>query len=331
MYDDTIVGSVLLAPLDSGLRAASQSAMLRLVAEEKLAGVTVFGDTISTQSAKKVAAEISAINPKLIIAVDHEGGSVQRYKGAGFTRLPSWRALCARPSEERTTLLARSAAELKAVGVSVVFAPVLDSEDGTGPLGDRSCSTDVQQIAEVATEYLRAFSAEGIMPVLKHYPGIGTVTTDLHKKLDALTALPPELPLFESLAAFRPAPGVMAAHVLVSQMSEDAPCSLSPVCLGTLHQKAPQAVVFSDALDMLAARYNVADPSEPLPLSEVAVKAIYAGEHMLVFGKGVTPAELKEVHDALKKEYNSSEIFREKIAEAVARTAVLRGQAQHVE
>ncbi len=313
-----IVGKLLLAPLDVSTGAASESAVLQFVQDNALAGITVFGESISTQSAARVKEAIAAIDTTLIIATDHEGGTVQRYAGKGFTRLPSWRQQCELSSEERRRMLRQSAQELSQYGVNVVFAPVLDLSEKKSILASRTCSADPLLTAEAARDYISIFSAEKILPVLKHYPGIGAATVDLHTELDALSDTPTELPLFKSLAEFQPTPGIMTAHILVKKISEDAPCSLSPLCLVSVRENAPKSIVFTDALEMLSARYNIADSQQPLSLAQVALKAVYAGNTVLVFGKGVTPSELEVVLKTLKKEYTEHATFREKVMESLA-------------
>lgn len=316
---DTVVGQLLLMPLDLSEKESTQAARIAFLKEQRLAGVTIFGDAISSASAERVQAQLKSVSNTLMIAVDHEGGSVQRYRGAGFTKLPSWRSQCQLSSSERRALLKKSAEELHAYGVTVTFAPSLDLSEGTSILGTRSCSSDPLLTAEAARDYMSVFSAEKILPVLKHYPGIGNATVDLHTNLDALSQTPPELALFESLTAFVPAPGVMTAHILVKNIAEDAPCTLSPICLATLQKTAPKSLIFTDALEMPSARYNIKNPKEPLSLAHVAIQAIYAGNHVLVFGKGVTPEDLESVLETLKKEYTESELFREKVLEAFAK------------
>lgn len=313
-----VVGKLLLAPLDVSTGAASESAMLQFVQKNALAGITVFGESISTQSAARLKDAVAAIDSTLIIATDHEGGTVQRYVGKGFTRLPSWRQQCELSSEERRRLLKQSAQELSSYGVNVVFAPVLDLSEEKSILASRACSSDPLLTAEAARDYVSIFSAEKILPVLKHYPGIGAATVDLHTGLDALFDTPAELPLFKSLAEFEPTPGIMTAHILVQKISEDAPCALSPLCLVSVRENAPKSIVFTDALEMLSARYNIADPQQPLALAQVALKAVYAGNTVLVFGKGVTPSELEVVLQTLKKEYTEQAAFRTKVMESLA-------------
>lgn len=323
-----VVGKLLLAPLDVSTGVASESAVLQFVQEKGLAGITVFGESISTQSAARIKQAVATINGSLIIAVDHEGGTVQRYAGKGFTHLPSWRQQCVLSAEERRRLLKKSAQELSDYGVNVVFAPVLDLSEEKSILASRTCSSDPLLTAEAARDYVSIFSAEKILPVLKHYPGIGAATVDLHTGLDALFNTPAELPLFKSLAEFEPTPGIMTAHILVQKISEDAPCALSPLCLVSLRKNAPKSIVFTDALEMLSARYNIADPQQPLALAQVALKAVYAGNTVLVFGKGVTPSELEVVLETLKKEYTEHAAFREKVMESLAQLENLQKTLQ---
>jgi beta-N-acetylhexosaminidase len=175
-------------------------------------------------------------NPHLLIAVDHEGGRVQRFRD-GFTRLPPVRVLGRRYDEDRRDALGKAhllgwlmAAELRAVGVDFSFAPCVDLDYGLSEIiGDRAFHRDPQAVAALATAYMAGMREAGMAAIAKHFPGHGAVRADSHLALpvdrrplaDMERDLSPYRLLIENQL-----PGIMAAHVEYSAV-DPKPASLS--------------------------------------------------------------------------------------------------------
>jgi beta-N-acetylhexosaminidase len=321
------IAELLAVPITiSNTPLATTSANFVFTAEKKPGFVTLFGENISTSSAQRTITQIKTVtDQKTWIAVDHEGGTVQRLSGAGFTRLPALRDLCRRDATLREAVLATSAAQLQKVGVNVVFAPVIDLASQSAVLKTRTCSTDPVLTGQVTEEAIRAYSTVGILPVIKHYPGIGWITADLHNELDAVYRSPAELPLIKQLLKNQPAIGVMTTFVLVSDLSEKAPCALDATCVGELESYSNQSLIFSDALEMKSALVG-ADLQSEKSLSQVSKEAVLAGNHVLVYGKGVTAEELQEVLNTLTAEYASNPEMKKKIDAAIIRVRTTKKQ-----
>ena len=121
-------------------------------------------------------------NPPLLIAVDHEGGRVQRFR-EGFTRLPPVRSLGRRYDEDRRDAQRKAhvlgwlmAAELRAVGVDFSFAPCVDLDYGLSEIiGDRAFHRDPAAVSALATAYMAGMREAGMAAVAKHFPGHGAV------------------------------------------------------------------------------------------------------------------------------------------------------------
>jgi beta-N-acetylhexosaminidase len=184
-----------------------------------------------------LTAAIRAIrSPHLMVAVDHEGGRVQRFRD-GFTKLPPSRPLGRRFDEDRrdALTLTRSvgwlmASELRSVGVDFSFAPCVDLDYGVSEIiGDRSFHRNPETVAALAAAYLMGMRDAGMAAVAKHFPGHGAVVADSHVALpvdrrdfvDMEDDLRPYRMLIENNL-----PGIMAAHV-VFPVIDDLPASLS--------------------------------------------------------------------------------------------------------
>ena len=190
-----------------------------------------------TEQVTALCAAIRAVRtPHLMIAVDHEGGRVQRFR-PGFTRLPASRPLGRRFGEDRRDglSLARSvgwlmASELRAVGVDYSFAPCIDLDYGVSEIiGDRSFSADPDTVGALASAYLLGMREAGMAAIAKHFPGHGAVVADSH------VALPVDRRDFVDMEGdIRPyrlliennLPGIMAAHVVYPAV-DTLPASLS--------------------------------------------------------------------------------------------------------
>ncbi|HEX6829732.1 MAG TPA: beta-N-acetylhexosaminidase, partial [Burkholderiales bacterium] len=152
-------------------------------------GVILFARNYSSSSqlAQLTAAIHALRSPPLIIAVDHEGGRVQRFR-QGFTRVPPMRELGViwdtQPQRART--LAEQAGwviggELRACGIDLSFTPVLDIDHGaSGVIGDRALHRDPQGVSELAQSLMRGLRHAGMGAVGKHFPGHGYIRADSH-------------------------------------------------------------------------------------------------------------------------------------------------------
>ncbi len=217
-------------------------------------GVILFARNVDTpeQVRALTGAMRAAAKQPLLIAVDQEGGRVQRLKN-GFSKLPPLRQIdSVQKARELGWLMAT---EVRAVGIDISFAPVLDLDFGVSSvIGDRSLGRDVSQVVSLARAYIAGMREAGMLATGKHFPGHGFVVADSH------VAIPiDERPFAEidrdCLQVFRALSGelgaVMAAHVIYPQV-DSAPAGFSARWLLDVLRAQLQfkGCIFSDDLSM---------------------------------------------------------------------------------
>lgn len=227
----------------------------------------------SRQQLSALCAEIKAVRPDALIAVDHEGGRVQRFRTDGFTHLPPMRRLGERWMAEEpqpghsamaACALARDAgwvlaSELRACGVDFSFTPVLDLDHGpSAVIGDRAFSRDPRVVALLAQSLMLGLSQAGMSSCGKHFPGHGHVAADSH--VDVPVDPRPLNTILEDCALpYRwmssALDSVMPAHVIYPKV-DDCPAGFSSTWLQSILRKQLgfQGAIFSDDLSMEGAR-----------------------------------------------------------------------------
>jgi beta-N-acetylhexosaminidase len=223
---------------------------------------------------------LAATGRPLLIAVDQEGGRVQRLKEP-FTIIPPARTLGTTKTPKDVARLARHVArELSLVGINVNLAPVLDvPRSPRCPLWDRTYGRDPEHVARYALAAIKGYMSGGIIPAAKHFPGLGDTGVDSHEVLPLAQSGDAErvvdlLPFQQVVAAG--VPMVMTAHLKVPEWDE-RPATLSPVALqdrlrGRLGFKG---VIITDDLEMGAIATS-------LPAPQGAKEALAAGADLLL-------------------------------------------------
>lgn len=253
-------------------------------------GVILFSRNFdNVQQLIELVKQIHAVREnRLLVAVDHEGGRVQRFRD-GFTALPAVRHFgeIYEHNPKRAHYLAQTAgwlmaSELRAVGIDFSFAPVLDIDYGVSEvIGDRAFHRDTLIITELAHAYMQGMHDAGMAATGKHFPGHGAVKADSHidipvdereyRQIYAEDIQPFKRMIHHGMAA------VMPAHVIYPDV-DTLPAGFSEVWLKDILRTRLdfQGVIFSDDLDMKGAsvigeRY-----------SERAEKALSAGCDMVL-------------------------------------------------
>ncbi|MDO9083213.1 MAG: glycoside hydrolase family 3 N-terminal domain-containing protein [Humidesulfovibrio sp.] len=313
--------------------------ILGQIAELNLGGVILFDRDVALKSPERnitspeqlrrltsalQAAASAAGAPPLFIAVDQEGGRVQRLRAArGFPETPPAAELC--PSGDPAPALCageQTGATLASVGINLNFAPVADvnvnpQNPVIGALG-RSFSADPAEVGPCAGAFARGLKSQGVLTAAKHFPGHGSSSTDSHEGFTDVTATWTEAELipFRELLRQDLADMVMTAHVFNARLDPAHPATLSrPVIGGLLRGRLGfTGVVVTDDLQMraVAAHYG---------LKETVRLCVEAGADVLLIGNNLDHDEniAGKTLDALMELVAEGRLSPERLRESVAR------------
>jgi beta-N-acetylhexosaminidase len=249
--------------------------------EFSLGGIILFSRNIEEpEQVAELAVDLQSLASEtpLWVSVDQEGGRVARLRKP-FTEWPPMAVLGRSGSAELATRFAAAlAAELRAVGVTLDYAPVLDIH--TNPrnpvIGDRALAEDADAVGRLGAAIVRGLQDNGIAACGKHFPGHGDTSVDSHLELP-LVEHPPDRIRRVECVPFREAiraevAFIMTAHVLVPALDDERPATLSPHIVQHLlrDELGFQGVILSDDLEMKAIAASWAIP-------DAGVQAVAAG------------------------------------------------------
>jgi len=318
----------------SGSRALSAESRA-LLGSMPLGAVLLFGRNVPDEPAGlgaltaelQAAAAGAALGIPLIVALDHEGGSVFRFRGEGITRLPPPLEVGARGPRYARALGEAAGRELKALGVNMNLAPVVEllDERNESFLGDRSYGREAARVDAAAGAFIEGLQARGTAAVAKHFPG--NESSDPHRGA-ALLDVDREgyergyRPRFEAAARAGVA-AVMASHAIVPALDPERPATLSRAALaGELRGRIGfRGLILTDDLYMKAI-------SAGSPPELAAVEALAAGADLLMLssGSGAHP-----VRAAIVRAVEEGRLPRSRLRDAARRVLELKlrfGMAQ---
>lgn len=237
---------------------------IELLSAPQVGGVILFGRNIeSPAQVRALTDHMRQVHPDILIAVDQEGGRVQRLR-QGFTLLPAmgkFGELYTRDPQRALELAEKCgwlmATEVLAVGIDFSFAPVLDLNDISDVIGDRSFAQNIQDIIPLAGAFLHGMKRAGMASTGKHFPGHGSVKADSHVAAAIDTRSYAEIQQKDMRSFIQLQPqldALMPAHVIYSQVDPN-PAGFSEFWIQkVLRQELGfDGVLFSDDLSMQAA------------------------------------------------------------------------------
>jgi beta-N-acetylhexosaminidase len=270
-----------------GIAGPTCPAELRSLARDfDLGGVILFArNVVAPVQVAELAFDIQLLvtDPPPWIAVDQEGGRVARLR-APFTVWPAMQTLGRSGSDDLATRFAQAMArELRSVGITLDFAPVLDvlTNPANPAIGDRALAADARTVARLGSAIIRALQQEGIAACGKHFPGHGDTAVDSHHDLPVVEHGPDRLRAIEyepfKAAIEAGVAGIMVAHVLVPALDADWPASLSRrVVTGELREALGfDGLIVIDDVYMKGCQMRLAPPA-------ATVQAVAAGHDMVL-------------------------------------------------
>jgi beta-N-acetylhexosaminidase len=321
------IGQLLIAGFDGPAIPAELKSLSR---EFGLGGLILFARNIADpEQVAELAFEAARLDPEvpLWVSVDQEGGRVARLK-APFTEWPAMVTLGRSGDLALAARFARAlASELKAVGITLDFAPVLDIHtNAKNPvIGDRALAETADEVARLGAAIVRTLQAEGVAACGKHFPGHGDTSTDSHLELPLVEHPPDRLRAVE-LVPFRAAidagvAAIMTAHILVPALDDRRPATLSKrIITGLLRQELRfDGVILSDDLEMKAIAAEYAVPSAAVLALEAGCDGVLicSGDHnaqasaleAIVHAVEDERLPLSQIEDALKRQQRAKERF----------------------
>ena len=305
-----------------------------LVTEFTAGGIILMGRNIaapaetSARIARLQALAYKSGLPPLFVAVDQEGGRVQRLGPPRYAARPSQREIGASldPAPAARQTARDIGAELKLLGFNWDFAPVLDvdSNPNNPVIGDRSYSPDPQTVAALGVAAIAGFQTDaGILACGKHFPGHGDTDLDSHLALPTLRRTRAALDQTE-LVPFRAAiaaglAAIMTAHILFPALDPDLPATLSPAILtGLLREELSfNGLIITDDLEMRGVAGHWGAP-------EAAVLAVLAGADILLCCHEWETQ--RAIHAALSTAVQTGRLTETRLDQSLARIAAAKAK-----
>ncbi|KGP73801.1 beta-N-acetylhexosaminidase [Pontibacillus yanchengensis] len=289
-----------------------------------LLGRNVTGDAQLDSFVSSIKQANQGYGVPLFVGVDEEGGRVSRIPSA-LRNIPSSKQIGDQDNPELSFQVGELLAKkVKRYGFNMDFAPVLDiNNNPNNPvIGDRSFGAKPSKVSELGIATMKGIASEGVVPVVKHFPGHGDTSVDSHFNLPKINKTLEELKDFE-LVPFKEAIAegadmVMVAHILFPELDETYPATLSkPIITGVLREEMQfDGVVVTDDMTMGAI-------SNEYGMEQAAVLSIKAGSDMVMIANPQGD-QYASVQQTIKQAVEDGEISKESIEKSVQRILKLK-------
>ena len=333
------IGQMLIVGF-RGTEVSEDSEIIKQINEYNLGGVILFDwdvpgqqfprNITNPEQTKKLVADLKSLtSPFLFVAIDAEGGAVNRLKEKyGFINIPSAEEMGKESPEkvkENALILGEELADL---GINIDFAPVVDvnlnpNNPIIGKLG-RSFSADPEKVVFYASKFIEGLKEKNIIPAIKHFPGQGSATADSHLGIVDTTETfqSKELIPYQKLIGQGYSDIIMTAHIINKNIDPNYPATLSPLFIEKILRKELgfKGVVVSDDMNMGAIANNYG-------FEESLIKAIQAGCDLLIISNNGTEYNenlSQQAVEAIFRAVQKGELSEERINQADKRIQELK-------
>lgn len=305
--------------------------LINLITNTHVGGFILFNENIRnvgqvTQLINDIKNENRKSNIPLFISVDEEGGNVSRLPNE-FLNTPTSAEMGDKNSEDLSNELGGILGEsIKGLGFNMDFAPVLDvtNSNFNEITGNRSFGEDAELVSNLGISTMKGIMDEGVIPVVKHFPGLGGSDKDTHyeiaqvkksiEELEKSDLIPFQRAIDEGVEV------VMTGHILLSQVDSEYPASMSSKVIEELLRQDMgfEGLVITDDMDMGAIGGNYS-------IAEAAVQAIKAGVDLILISRDYENQQ--EAINAVKEAVEMGVISEERIDESLYR--ILRVKSKY--
>lgn len=281
----------------------------KLISVYYIGGFNILGRNVKNSAqSKKLFSDLQKLAkknelPALLIAADQEG-SQNRFKF--LKELTPQSKIKTEISAKKVA--EKRAAELKSLGVNMIFSPVLDYvSDAKAYLYKRTFQKSPTETTSLGKAMIRGYLSEGVIAVPKHFPGYGNIKSDPHYFASQTSDSTAEksVEIFKNISTSSVSPALMTAHIIMPAI-DNKPATLSSKIIGNLLKKeiGYKGLVISDELEMASA-------SQEQGIGRVAVEAFKAGHDMLIIS--LSPSKIPTAVAALKKAFESGELSQKQL------------------
>lgn len=285
--------------------------------------VVLIGSHTASDSAESIVESFHQTNQDkwpILMAVN-QANSRLLSRSKSFSLPPTLNQACQQDIQAVTEKWRATAQSWQQLGVAMVLGPVVDlSQPGTvsAALG---CQSADQSLA-LAKAYVASFGSYGIMPVLAHFPGLGTVSRNPQKTVQTANIGLNDLEQFKTILDAYPNIGVLTSAVVVKDQFAGKPCALSRECLAQFSTKYPETTLIADQITTQLAQAN--DSS----VSAMVEQAILAGNHFVVVDEQFSLPDIEQLVNQLSNAYSTDQQFADKVNAVVTKIEALKRPKQ---